>query len=144
MGLFFGAEDGNGDEQCVNTNGGGLDAMTCDEDTAAYNSLMNYQWRASVFSLVPDVFVDNWTPLIFGVMALLQCVGGMQSHWLSGSLLKCLLFHVAMMLFACFGYAGQAGIVVGFIESFAGLLILIAIPMRAGQYAYPTFNIPCC
>merc|ERR1711951_5613 len=83
--LFFGAEDSNGDEACVVTTSllsGGYDALICDSDNAAYNSLMNVAWRLQVFSLVPDQFLDNWTPLIFGIMALLQCVGGMQSHWL--------------------------------------------------------------
>eukprot|EP01084_Bolivina_argentea_P228350 385685_1 len=120
------------------------DSTTCNEDSAGYSSWLNSPWRAGVFSLVPDVFADNWTPLIFGLMAIFQCIGGMQSDWISGSLLKCLIFHIIMMLFACFGYAGQAGIVIGFIEAFAGLLILIGMLMRMDGYAYPTFYTGCC
>ena len=58
-------------------------------------------------------------------------------------MLKTLLFHVVMMLFACFGYSGQAGIIVGFIQALAGLLILIALLMKLPGYAYPTLYL-CC
>ena len=119
-------------------------ATTCNEDNVDYSSWLNALLRAQVFSLVPDIFVDNWTPLIFGILAICQCIAGWQSDWISGSMLKCLLFHIVMMLFACFGYAGQAGIVIGFFEAFAGFMILVAIIMRSAGDTYPTLYIPCC
>eukprot|EP01083_Nonionella_stella_P032499 88963_1 len=154
--LFWNVEDVNGDETCnggltivsgITSFGGSAvpwDRTACNEDIAGHSSWLNSAWRARVFSLVPDVFMDNWTPLIFGLIAVAQCIAGMQSDWISGSLLKALLFHIVMMLFACFGYAGQAGIVIGFIQAFAGFLILVAMIMSLGGYAYPTFNLGCC
>ena len=87
-----------------NSGGTEYDATLCDEDdNVGYSSWLNAAWRNEVFSLVPDQFVDNWTPLIFGIIATFQCLNGFQSNWISGSMLKALIFHVVMMLFACFG-----------------------------------------
>ena len=142
--LFFDIEDVNGDSTCLYaTSVASYDVTTCDEDNVGYSSVLNSPWRSNVFSLVPDIFIDNWTPLIFGIIAVLQCIGGFQSDWISGSLLKVLIFHIVMMLFACFGYSGQAGIIVGFIQALAGFLVLIAMFMKVGGYAYPTFYL-CC
>lgn len=128
---------------CPLTGGTEFDQTTCNEDNVGFTSLLNAGWRSNVFTLVPDDFVDNWTPLIFGIIAVFQCLGGFQSDWVSGSMLKALLFNVVMMLFACFGYAGQAGIIIGFIQALAGLLILIALVMKIPGYAYPTLYL-CC
>ena len=119
------------------------DYTICNDDNVGYTSWLNGAWRSSVFSLVPDVFVDNWTPLIFGIIATLQCIDGFQSNWVSGSMLKALIFNVVMMLFACFGYSGQAGIVIGFVQALAGFFILIALFIKIPGYPYPTFYL-CC
>eukprot|EP00485_Elphidium_margaritaceum_P023193 CAMPEP_0202711522 /NCGR_PEP_ID=MMETSP1385-20130828/23311_1 /ASSEMBLY_ACC=CAM_ASM_000861 /TAXON_ID=933848 /ORGANISM="Elphidium margaritaceum" /LENGTH=252 /DNA_ID=CAMNT_0049371273 /DNA_START=54 /DNA_END=809 /DNA_ORIENTATION=+ len=57
------------------------EATVCTEDNQDYSSYMNAHWRQGVFSLVPDVFVDNWTPLIFGILAVCQCLSGVSSNW---------------------------------------------------------------
>ena len=141
--LFWDVKDPTNDESICPTSTAAYEATACDEDNVGYTSLLNSAWRSRVFTLVPDFFVDNWTPLIFGIIAVFQCLGGFQSDWVSGSMLKALLFNVVMMLFAAFGYAGQAGIIVGFIQALAGLLILIALLMKIPGYAYPTLYL-CC
>jgi len=89
-------------------------------NTNSFTADINRPWRA-VFSLEPNRMLDNFSPLIFGILCLsVQFQGGIQLDWwqLSFLLLMC-------SLFTCFGYAGNLGIICGFLNAFASLLGLI-------------------
>jgi len=93
-----------------------------------YSSFLNIQWRyfylfaSGPFTFVLDPFFDNWTPIVFGLLACFQLFTKMRWHVVSGRWLHCMLFHLILALFCCFGYAGQAGIIIGFLVSLTGFM----------------------
>eukprot|EP01084_Bolivina_argentea_P177123 306373_1 len=91
----------------------------------------NWPWRA-VFTFAPTLFFENWTPVLFALLAMMQMFVSTSWDIISGSWVRCMLFHLIMCLFAAFPYTGKAGIVVGFIEAIAGFFCLICALMRAG------------
>ena len=97
-------------------------------------------WR-SVFTFVPDTFCDIWQPVVFAVITCCQLFLSGKWNFICGNMLKGMLFHIIMALFACFGYAGKGGIVVGFIESAASFLCFICVCLRQGDAdPWPTLN----
>ena len=94
-----------------------------------------------MFSFRPSVFVFIWTPLVFGLIACAQLFASGKWWFICGNMLKGCLFHITMALFACFGYSGKVGIIVGFIESLAALLCLIAVLLKnAWEDPWPTLG----
>jgi len=109
--------------------------------TTVYNSQLNGQWRG-VFSFSPSIFVENWTPLIFGIVAILQLFAETRWAFVSSRWLRCMLFHAIMGLFACFPYAGQGGIVVGFAVVFTAFMCMVCEALADKTPCYRTLKIP--
>lgn len=109
------------------------------DDLSSFN---NYSWRL-VFTFEPNLFADHWTPFVFGLLAIAQCFGGVNWSVIAGNYMRCMLFHVVMMLFACFGYSGQAGVVIGFIHAITGFFLLLGVITRSGGKPYPLIRIGC-
>lgn len=83
-------------------------------------------WR-SVFSLTPRVFVDLWTPAIFGGIALGLNIAPLRLKNVSDNVLTYLMFHVFMMLFGQFGYAGNLGVCTGFLTVLTSIFVVISM-----------------
>jgi len=66
---------------CVNGNGNVCVGSALYWSTSGYKSysLINYPWFLGPFALEPNTFVDNWTPLAFGILACLQMFD--QTRW---------------------------------------------------------------
>jgi len=105
------------------------------------NTYYYYTYAAGPFTFTLDDFADNWTPIVLGALACLQLIYKTRWEVVSGTWLRCLLFHIVMMLVCCFGYSGQAGIVVGFVVAFTGLLCLICALCRDESTCYFTFKL---
>lgn len=86
-------------------------------------------WRLRLFSFVPDVFVDVWTPMVMGIMGV--CFHFKSSPFkltmFSSNWLRFFAYHLAMCLFGSLGYSNGVGIIIGSIVALAALLSFIAI-----------------
>merc|ERR1712154_119520 len=69
------------------------------DETASFN----VTWRR-VFTFAPSLFFTNWTPILFGVIAMMQMFYSTSWSFVSGSWFRCMLFHVVMILFAALPY----------------------------------------
>lgn len=101
---------------------------------------LNQHWRYSGFTFIPSIFVDLWTPMIFGVISCLQMISGTEWYLISGNWVKAMLWHTVMALFACFGYAGQAGLIIGTIVSFTAILCFFGAVAKWGGRPYLTIG----
>lgn len=96
-------------------------------------SLLAYErssWRG-VFSLQPKVFIDLWTPLVFGVISVFLHMGQTRSDKIADNWVRFSLWFVLQALWGSFGYAGNMGIITGFLGvavSFFALLALCIAP----------------
>ena len=63
--------------------------------------------------------------MLFGIIAVMQLFVSTNWSFVSGSWLRCLLFHLAMILFAALPYCGKAGIVIGFMQVFTAFICLV-------------------
>lgn len=87
---------------------------------------VNIQWR-SIFSLMPTVFVDMYTPLVFGGIEAIQHLSPQYFiPAISGSWIMRGIWFFVMSLFGQFGYAGNLGVYVGYFVDF-GVCIPILI-----------------
>ena len=94
-----------------------------------------------VFTLRPSYFFANWTPMLFGLLAIMQMFNSTSWSLISGGWLRCMFFHIVMFLFAAFGYCGKAGIIIGFIQVFAAFMCLImCFVNRGGANTYISWN----
>eukprot|EP00755_Sulcionema_specki_P028507 Sspe_Gene.90052::Locus_61683_Transcript_1_1_Confidence_1.000_Length_779::g.90052::m.90052 len=86
---------------------------------------INQNWR-TVFTFVPGALADNWTPFIMGLMTLLAFFFE-RTHikFIASTWARAFLWHLVVALWGNFGYAGNFGICIGFINSFVSLLCLI-------------------
>lgn len=89
------------------------------------NSLSGGDDWGSFFSLQPSVFFDLMTPLIFGIVAVLASISSDMFMGLTSSWSALFLFFLVQALFGQFGYAGNYGIVLGFISIALAILSLI-------------------
>lgn len=76
----------------------------------------NTQWR-TVFTLAPDYFCDAWTPFFYGIFAMMQSFPEMKMDFCVGTWGRCLGFWLLGTFWALFGYAGNFGVMWGFLSS---------------------------
>lgn len=101
----------------------GVEWSKNDED--AFND-NNAGWRG-IFSLMPTVFVDMYTPLVFGGIEAIQHLSPQYFiPAISGSWIMRGIWFFVMSLFGQFGYAGNLGVYVGYFVCF-GVCIPILI-----------------
>lgn len=79
-----------------------------DHFTRDYN---RHTWRFAMFSFVPDVFVDIWTPFVMGLIAILCHFGEFHFDWMCKSYGRFFVWNFVMALFAQIGYSGIIGII---------------------------------
>ena len=88
-------------------------------------------WR-TIFTFNTSVVFDLWTPLFSALYALhlhLPVVLG-SKEWEGGSWYLCGMLGLFMAFFASFGYAGNLGVITGFVNVFAAGASFVA-----GSYA---------
>lgn len=78
----------------------------------------NAGWR-TIFSLRPEVFVDKFTPLCFGLIEVLQHLSPQyQNTSIAGTWVVRAIWFFVMSLFGMFGYAGNLGVYCGYFTDF--------------------------
>lgn len=82
-------------------------------------------WRGTLFSFVPDVFIDVWTPFVFGFISLLCHFNFYPITFNCKNFCVFFLWNLVQALFANLGYSGGIGIIVGSVSLLAALLSLI-------------------
>jgi len=82
-------------------------------------------WR-EVFSFQPDLFIDRWTPVFFGLLSLTVHFG--QTRWekITDNWIRFGFWFLLQALWGSFGYAGNLGIFSGFISAQTALLAIFA------------------
>eukprot|EP00918_Siedleckia_nematoides_P047186 GHVU01103361.1.p1 GENE.GHVU01103361.1~~GHVU01103361.1.p1 ORF type:complete len:234 (-),score=21.97 GHVU01103361.1:59-760(-) len=87
-----------------------------------------YGWRQKLFTFVPDILADAWTPAFMGTI-------GVFFHFKSAPLKLAMFcsdwwrffgYHFVMALFGCMGYAASLGILCASFVLLATLLALVA------------------
>lgn len=89
-------------------------------------------WRMQLFSFVPSVFIDVWTPFVMGAMTLMAHFSSFQLDFLTVNFAHYFLWSMLMALFGNIGYAGVVGIVVASVTLLASLLSLICAILYEG------------
>merc|ERR1712048_1032044 len=87
-------------------------------------------WR-DVFTFRIDKFIDLWTPLLFGLISLMLHMGHTRWDAVADNWITFSFWFLLMALWGSFGYAGNLGILTGFLNSsvtFFGLLCLFICP----------------
>ncbi|KAK3249230.1 hypothetical protein CYMTET_41334 [Cymbomonas tetramitiformis] len=80
-------------------------------------------WR-DIFTLRPEKFVDVWSPMFFGILALFQHISPLKWGALSGTWMHVCVYHVFISFFGVFGYAGNFGIITGFLCVFNAFIAM--------------------
>eukprot|EP01059_Diplonema_ambulator_P019092 TRINITY_DN3188_c0_g1_i1.p1 TRINITY_DN3188_c0_g1~~TRINITY_DN3188_c0_g1_i1.p1 ORF type:complete len:194 (+),score=37.28 TRINITY_DN3188_c0_g1_i1:42-584(+) len=87
-------------------------------NTDSVRSNLNQDWRLMMFSLQPSIVVDIWTPTVLGIFTLAGFfTKGLRINTIAQSWLAATLWLIVCMLWGQFAYAGNFGIVSGFITS---------------------------
>lgn len=99
------------------------------EECEVLEAECDQQWRF-VFSLQPDVFLDLWTPTIFGVLGVSVHVNCLRLNALCDRLLptgymQYAFFMLATALFGNVGYCGKLGVIFGAISGAACLACVL-------------------
>ncbi|OEH77970.1 uncharacterized protein LOC34620838 [Cyclospora cayetanensis] len=89
-------------------------------------------WRMQLFSFVPSVFIDVWTPFVMGAMTLMSHFASFHLDYLTVNFAHYFIWSMLMALFGNIGYAGVVGIVVASVTLLAALLSLICVVMYKG------------
>mmetsp|Transcript_101405 Transcript_101405/g.160346 ORF Transcript_101405/g.160346 Transcript_101405/m.160346 type:complete len:156 (+) Transcript_101405:79-546(+) len=89
----------------------------------------NHQWR-TVFTLNPEVILDMWTPFIFGLLGISIHIKALQfcpmvTQFLPVTYVQYAIFMIMSALFACIGYMGQAGVIVGIVCLIAAIMCVV-------------------
>lgn len=82
-------------------------------------------WRMQLFSFVPSVFIDVWTPFVMGAITVMSHFSSFHLDFMSVNFAHYFIWSILMALFGNMGYAGVVGIVVASITLLSSLLSLI-------------------
>lgn len=95
-----------------------------DQFTADFNQ---YPWRLAMFSFIPDVFMDVWTPFIMGMISIMCHFRVFHFDWMCRSYGRFLFWNLALGLFGQIGYCGIVGIIASAFSFLCSLLSLICV-----------------
>ncbi|CDJ65023.1 hypothetical protein, conserved [Eimeria necatrix] len=82
-------------------------------------------WRMQLFSFVPTVFIDIWTPFVMGACTLLAHFPSFNLSFINVNFAHYFIWSFLMALFGNMGYAGVVGVVVASVTLLSSLLSLI-------------------
>jgi len=82
-------------------------------------------WRG-VFSFKPSVFLDLWAPMIMGVISLFLHLGHTRADKIADNWIRFGLWFLFQALWGSFGYAGNWGIITGFMGAVLSLCAIFA------------------
>eukprot|EP01054_Gregarina_sp_Poly1_P004616 Gregarina_sp_Poly_1__4615@NODE_246_length_10752_cov_151_576135_g216_i0_p12_GENE_NODE_246_length_10752_cov_151_576135_g216_i0NODE_246_length_10752_cov_151_576135_g216_i0_p12_ORF_typecomplete_len151_score11_15SfLAP/PF11139_8/0_0069Colicin_V/PF02674_16/1_2Colicin_V/PF02674_16/6_1e03Colicin_V/PF02674_16/7_5DUF1700/PF08006_11/4e02DUF1700/PF08006_11/0_84CbiQ/PF02361_16/2_7e02CbiQ/PF02361_16/5_7DUF202/PF02656_15/19DUF202/PF02656_15/3_2e02_NODE_246_length_10752_cov_151_576135_g216_i082978749 len=84
-------------------------------------------WRWTLFSFAPSIFIDNWTPAVFGVVGLVAHFGKHAGPcgFVTKDFLSYAIFLLIVALFANLAYNGGLGIIFSIVSFLATLLCFI-------------------
>lgn len=86
--------------------------FTKDVNGPPFDSGNNYKWR-DVFTFLPDLFVDFWTPMIFGIISVCAHVGHTRWNLITDNWMRYAIWSVLQACWGSIGYAGNLGVIVG-------------------------------
>lgn len=84
-----------------------------------------HTWRFAMFSFVPDVFVDIWTPFVMGMISILCHFGEFNFDWMCKTYGHFFVWNFVMALFGQIGYSGIVGIIASSFTFLCTLFCLI-------------------
>lgn len=82
-------------------------------------------WRMTMFTFVPDVFVDIWTPFVMGMISILCHVDQFDFNWMCKSYGHFFVWNLVLGLFGNIGYSGIIGIIASAFTFLCCLLSLV-------------------
>jgi len=83
-----------------------------------------------VFTFTPEAFVEIWTPIVLGMIALSIHIKSLKIQWIAENWTRVFVFWLILTFFGTFGYAGNLGIVAGFF-----ILCGLSVPNH-GRYKF--------
>lgn len=100
--------------------------------TEDYN---RHTWRFAMFSFVPDVFIDIWTPFVMGMISICCHFGEFNFDWMCKTYGHFFIWNFVMALFGQIGYSGVIGIIASSFTLLCTLFSLICFFMVRDQSA---------
>eukprot|EP01053_Blabericola_migrator_P000196 Blabericola_migrator_1__195@NODE_1051_length_5591_cov_140_882513_g723_i0_p4_GENE_NODE_1051_length_5591_cov_140_882513_g723_i0NODE_1051_length_5591_cov_140_882513_g723_i0_p4_ORF_typecomplete_len155_score17_54PrgI/PF12666_7/92PrgI/PF12666_7/4_6e03PrgI/PF12666_7/45_NODE_1051_length_5591_cov_140_882513_g723_i043514815 len=84
-------------------------------------------WRSALFSFTPSVFVDAWTPFVFGLVGSASHFEGVGKGvgFVTKDFMTAAIFQLIMALFAAIAYNGGLGIIFSVVTFTASLMAFI-------------------
>jgi len=84
-------------------------------------------WRVPLFSLIPDVLADSWTPLAMGCLGVLFHIkNAPRIEWFCAKYWRFFIYHFVMGMVGCIGYVGNLGILFSSVVFLACLMQFVA------------------
>ncbi|KAL8430056.1 hypothetical protein ACSSS7_006186 [Eimeria intestinalis] len=91
------------------------------------------RWRQALFSFTPEVFVDVWTPFLFGAVSVAAHFNKFDVPWVTGDFFRFFFWNLGMALFANLGYAGGLGIICGSFTLLVAFFALVCLCVCNGS-----------
>ncbi|CBZ51595.1 conserved hypothetical protein [Neospora caninum Liverpool] len=82
-------------------------------------------WRFALFSFVPEVFIDVWTPFVMGLISVLCHFNFYSIDFNSKNFAVFFVWNCVLALFGNLGYCGGIGIISGSVSLITSFLSLI-------------------
>ncbi|CDJ39229.1 hypothetical protein, conserved [Eimeria tenella] len=92
-------------------------------------------WRIAMFSFIPDVFVDIWTPFVMGMISIFCHFGEFNLGWMCKTYAHFFVWNFMLALFGQIGYSGVVGIIASAFTFLCTLLSLICAFLVPDQSA---------
>eukprot|EP01056_Protomagalhaensia_sp_Gyna25_P001945 Protomagalhaensia_sp_Gyna_25__1944@NODE_2035_length_1335_cov_382_981481_g1680_i0_p2_GENE_NODE_2035_length_1335_cov_382_981481_g1680_i0NODE_2035_length_1335_cov_382_981481_g1680_i0_p2_ORF_typecomplete_len163_score28_42Peptidase_U4/PF03419_13/0_084DUF3054/PF11255_8/0_17_NODE_2035_length_1335_cov_382_981481_g1680_i0165653 len=91
-------------------------------------------WRAPMFSLVPDILLETWTPFVVGLLGILAHFRDHRRlHFITESFVNYFVFNMFEGLFATIAYNGGIGILFSIVVWLAAFFSLCALIIDDGS-----------
>jgi len=85
-----------------------------------------YKWR-DVFTFLPDLFIDFWTPVVFGIISVAAHIGHTRWNLISDNWMRYALWSIIQACWGSIGYAGNLGVMVGILNLGVALFCLMGL-----------------
>jgi len=90
----------------------GKNYFTKDVNGPPFQTGSEYKWR-DVFTFLPDLMVDFWTPMIFGIVSFGAHIGHTRWNLITDNWMRYAIWSILQACWGSIGYAGNLGVIVG-------------------------------
>jgi len=89
--------------------------FTKDVNGPPFQTGSEYKWR-DVFTFLPDLMVDFWTPMLFGILSFCAHIEHTRWNLISDNWIRYAIWSILQACWGSIGYAGNLGVIVGLVN----------------------------